>query len=163
MSLCTNCAHLDVTHDARGCSFLRGAPSGGCGCPFDGSGRREADSRCPGVYTFHSNVVIYCDRPVGHSGEHEGQYPGDIQRSTWKDKPVADPDRVKAADAQVGGNHYTKFKIQPWAVIDEYSLDYYRGNVLKYLLRAGHKGSKLEDLKKARHYLDRAIEIEEGK
>lgn len=64
--------------------------------------------------------------------------------------------------SQVGGDHYRKFKIQPWDIIDEYDLSFYAGNALKYLLRAGRKGSKVEDLKKARHYLDRLIEIEEG-
>jgi hypothetical protein len=68
-----------------------------------------------------------------------------------------------ARDNQVGGNHYKKFKIQPWDVIDEYGLTFYAGNALKYLLRAGRKGVALEDLKKARHYLDRMIEIEESK
>jgi hypothetical protein len=82
--------------------------------------------------------------------------------SHHRDVPVANPDRT-TRDEQVGGNHYRQFKIQPWDVIDEYGLDFYRGNVVKYLLRAGHKGVKLEDLKKARHYLDRVIEIEEGK
>lgn len=83
---------------------------------------------------------------------------------------VANPDRLKASvdslsarDTQVGGNHYKKFKIQPWDVIDEYGLTFYAGNALKYLLRAGRKGVALEDLKKARHYLDRMIEIEESK
>jgi hypothetical protein len=65
--------------------------------------------------------------------------------------------------SQVGGEHYRKFKIQPWDVIDEYDLSFYAGNALKYLLRAGHKGSKIEDLKKARHYLDKMIELEEGR
>jgi len=74
--------------------------------------------------------------------------------------PVANPDRVRLT--QVGGNHYSSRTIQPWDVVDEYDLDFYRGGVLKYLLRAGSKGSKLEDLKKAQHYLARAIEIEEG-
>ena len=63
--------------------------------------------------------------------------------------------------AQVGGDHYRKFKIQPWDVIDEYGLSFYAGNALKYLLRAGHKSaSPLEDLKKCRHYLDKLIELE---
>ena len=65
-----------------------------------------------------------------------------------------------ASETQVGGNHYRKFKIQPWDVIDEYDLSFYAGNALKYLLRAGHKGSKIEDLRKARHYLDKMIELE---
>ncbi len=40
-----------------------------------------------------------------------------------------------------------------------------RGNILKYLYRAGKKGSSLEDLLKARDYLDRYIAVvksEEG-
>ncbi len=58
-------------------------------------------------------------------------------------------------------DHYRKFKIQPWDIIDEYDLSFYEGSALKYLLRS--KGDRLEDLKKARHYLDKLIEIEEGK
>ena len=62
----------------------------------------------------------------------------------------------KAALEQVGGNHYKSFAIQPWDIIDEYNLSFYEGNVLKYLLR--HKHNRLEDLQKARHYLDKVIE-----
>ncbi len=47
--------------------------------------------------------------------------------------------------------------MQPWAIIDAWGLDFYAGNVLKYILRAKHKGG-LEDLQKARHYLDKMIE-----
>ena len=63
----------------------------------------------------------------------------------------------KAIDGQVGGNHYKEKKIQPWHIIDEYHLDFYAGNVLKYILR-DKNDNKLEDLKKARHYLDKLIE-----
>ncbi len=35
------------------------------------------------------------------------------------------------------------------------------GNVLKYVIRADHKGKPLEDLRKARWYLDREIERRE--
>jgi hypothetical protein len=56
---------------------------------------------------------------------------------------------------QVGGNHYMCRKIQPWHIIDEYRLGYYDGNVIKYVLR--EKTNRLEDLKKARHYLDKLI------
>lgn len=66
-----------------------------------------------------------------------------------------------ASERQVGGDHYRKFKIQPWDIIDEYGLTFYEGSALKYLLRS--KSDRLEDLKKARHYLDKLIEIEEGK
>lgn len=42
-------------------------------------------------------------------------------------------------------------------VIEAWGLDFHLGNVVKYLARAGKKGSWLEDLKKARWYLDREI------
>lgn len=35
------------------------------------------------------------------------------------------------------------------------------GNVIKYVWRAGKKGDRIEDLKKARWYLEREIEREE--
>lgn len=37
------------------------------------------------------------------------------------------------------------------------ALNFCLGNVLKYVLRADHKGKPLEDLKKARWYIDREI------
>lgn len=42
-------------------------------------------------------------------------------------------------------------------VIEDFGLDFLRGTVVKYLLRAGQKGSELEDLKKAQWYLNRKI------
>jgi hypothetical protein len=40
---------------------------------------------------------------------------------------------------------------------------FYRGNILKYVMRAPYKGSELQDLKKARQYLDWEISrVEEG-
>lgn len=58
---------------------------------------------------------------------------------------------------QVGGAHYANKPIQPWDIIDAWDLDFYAGNVVKYVLRFPHKGG-VEDLKKARHYLDYMIE-----
>jgi hypothetical protein len=61
-------------------------------------------------------------------------------------------------DKQVGGDHYQKHAIQPWDVIDCYGLNYYEGNVLKYLLR--RKENRIEDLHKAAHYIEKLIELE---
>ena len=66
------------------------------------------------------------------------------------------PDR----DYQVGGDHYSRHTIQPFDIIDEYGLNFYEGNALKYLLR--QKGDRVTDLKKARHYIDVLIEREES-
>ena len=66
----------------------------------------------------------------------------------------------KAAARQVGGNHYKGKTFQVWDIIDEYGLDYYLGNSLKYILR--QKDNKLEDIKKAIHYLEYYVEKEEN-
>ena len=59
-------------------------------------------------------------------------------------------------ERQEGGNHYKSFAIQPWDIIDCYMLNFYEGNIIKYMLR--DKDNRLEDLKKARHYLDKLIQ-----
>ncbi len=58
-------------------------------------------------------------------------------------------------------SHYINGGIETWDVIEAWKLNYNLGNVVKYISRADHKGSKLEDLKKARAYLDREIMLNE--
>jgi Protein of unknwon function (DUF3310) len=56
---------------------------------------------------------------------------------------------------QVGGTHYFN-AIQPWDIIRAWDLNYWEGNIVKYVLR--HKGKgKVEDLEKAKHYLEYLI------
>ena len=68
------------------------------------------------------------------------------------------------ADAkQVGGSHYVDKKVQPWDAMEAWMtpqefVGFLRGNVIKYLARCNDKGG-VEDLKKARHYLDKLIEF----
>ncbi len=61
---------------------------------------------------------------------------------------------------QVGGDHYSRHTIQPFDIIDEYNLNFYEGNALKYLLR--QKGDRVTDLEKAKHYIEVLIEREEN-
>lgn len=61
----------------------------------------------------------------------------------------------KAESKQIGGEHYQK-KMQPWHIIDFFKLNFYEGNILKYILR--RKGDRLEDLRKAKHYIEKEIE-----
>ena len=60
-------------------------------------------------------------------------------------------------DAVNHPSHYTRGKIEVIDFIEDQQLPYHLGNVIKYIARAGYKGDKLEDLKKARWYLDRYI------
>lgn len=54
-------------------------------------------------------------------------------------------------------SHYNTGKIEVIDAIEDWNLDFHLGNAVKYIARAGHKGSKREDLEKAVWYLTRAI------
>jgi Protein of unknwon function (DUF3310) len=58
--------------------------------------------------------------------------------------------------------HYTDGGIEVIDFIEAKGFDYHLGNVVKYVSRAALKGKYLEDLQKARWYLDRAIKQAEG-
>jgi hypothetical protein len=57
--------------------------------------------------------------------------------------------------------HYTAGNIETYDFIVAKKLSYELGNVVKYVSRAEYKGNKLQDLQKARWYLDAAIKQEE--
>lgn len=62
-------------------------------------------------------------------------------------------------------SHYNSGKIETYDYIEDQGLNYSRGNVIKYVSRAGRKKapdktiieSELEDLKKASWYLNKEI------
>jgi hypothetical protein len=60
--------------------------------------------------------------------------------------------------------HYNTGKIEVLAFVQDQSLNFCRGNVIKYLCRAGKKpgADEMEDLRKAKFYLDSEIERLEG-
>jgi len=66
---------------------------------------------------------------------------------------------TKADAVQVGGTHYKQFQYETWNVIADWGLGYFDGNAVKYLSRWKFKGG-VEDLRKARHYIDKLIELE---
>ena len=55
-------------------------------------------------------------------------------------------------------SHYTHTQIEPIKVINSINLGFNLGSAYKYLARAGHKGSKAEDLKKAIDFIGYEIE-----
>jgi hypothetical protein len=66
-----------------------------------------------------------------------------------------------ANEVQEGGQHYKIKTIQPWDYIIYNNIGYMEGNIIKYVSRWQDKGG-VEDLKKARHYLDKLIEVNNG-
>jgi len=55
--------------------------------------------------------------------------------------------------------HYANKSIQPMDVIESWVLPHHLACTLKYLCRYRDKGKPIEDLKKARWYLDRFIDL----
>jgi hypothetical protein len=57
-------------------------------------------------------------------------------------------------------SHYTDGQIEVIDFIEDKKLNYHRGNVVKYVARAGKKdpSKEIEDLKKASWYLNREIQ-----
>ena len=60
---------------------------------------------------------------------------------------------------KISPKHYQRGKIEVWDFISAQDLDYFSGNVIKYVCRAGHKDDELTDLKKAKAYIDKKIQL----
>lgn len=71
-------------------------------------------------------------------------------RKTPPDDPVKHP------------GHYTQAKIEVIDFINAWGMDFFQGNIVKYVTRYKLKGG-VEDLKKAQQYLTWLINITEGK
>ena len=49
---------------------------------------------------------------------------------------------MSAYKKQIGGSHYSKFKVQPSKFINDNKLLFAEGNAIKYICRHTHKGGK---------------------
>ena len=75
-----------------------------------------------------------------------------------------DKARSEANEYQVGGDHYRSLPVQPWTAMESWMsheafCGFLQGNAIKYLARYRSKGG-IEDLRKARHYIEKLIEAE---
>ena len=66
---------------------------------------------------------------------------------------------MSALQTQVSGNHYKDMKIQPVEFIHANGIPFIEGSVIKYVSRWRNKNG-VDDLKKARHFIDLLIELE---
>jgi hypothetical protein len=69
---------------------------------------------------------------------------------------------MKSFKKQVGGSHYKNYKIQPVEFIIKNNIGFVEGNIIKYILRFKEKGG-VQDLKKAKHYIELLIDSSKGK
>ncbi len=67
-------------------------------------------------------------------------------------------EREPAKQKQVGGDHYSKLAIEPGDYAEANNLSFYQGTAIKYITRYKDKGG-IEDLKKAKHCIDKLIEV----
>jgi len=65
---------------------------------------------------------------------------------------------MKSNNRQVGGSHYRN-KIQHWDWVFSNGLDYFQGQITKYIARWRHKNG-IQDLEKALHFLEKYIELQ---
>ena len=68
---------------------------------------------------------------------------------------------MAANDKQVGGNHYNK-PIQHWDFVIANDIPYMEAQIIKYVFRWRDKNGR-QDLYKAKHFLEKLIEADEGK
>jgi hypothetical protein len=73
---------------------------------------------------------------------------------------------AKADGLQIGGDHYKNMGVQPWKAMEswmtpEQFAGFLRGNAIKYLARCDVKGG-IDDIKKARHYIDKLVEVRDN-
>lgn len=84
--------------------------------------------------------------------EERLQDPYGAQR-VWK--AIHDREMVNHPD------HYQGNKFEVIDVIEDYELGFHLGNAVKYILRAGKKDARKQDLKKALWYIQREIDRED--
>mgnify|MGYP003134598819 CR=1 FL=1 len=63
---------------------------------------------------------------------------------------------------QVGGSHYKSCDIQPVEYIHANDLNYFEGNVIKYITRHRTKGDGRKDIEKVIHYAELILQLEYG-
>lgn len=104
------------------------------------------------------------DVPVALPDLGEGKAMIDLKNPTTLEEYFAGLNKLyentgkSVRDQQVGGTHYQN-SIQPWDIISAWKLDFWEGNIVKYILRYKDKDG-VKDLKKAKHYIEYLIERE---
>jgi hypothetical protein len=94
----------------------------------------------------------------------KGHRAGNFKRiAVWQPPemiPMPEPTTAEEpkADPVNHPEHYKIGGIETIDFIEAKALSYHLGNAVKYITRADHKGNRLQDLQKAKWYIDRAIE-----
>lgn len=125
--------------------------------------KKEIDELINSMFTFGQDKKDV--EPIKE--EHSDQFDFDRWLESELQKTQAKRSELKPENTGLRQNpshdpvnhpsHYTTGGIETIDFIEAKGLGFCLGNVVKYVARAGKKDDKLEDLKKARWYLDREI------
>ena len=127
---------------------------GSSGYSHDGKYRIVNEARMKNPETREwVNCIIYSDIATGSLYVRESLDFYD------KFKEVIEAKTDNPLQTQVGGSHYKDLKIQPIEFIHVNNIPFCEANAIKYLCRWRNKNG-IEDLKKAKHYIDLLIELE---
>lgn len=148
------CTECEKVMTPPGAGFSKELTCEGCGTTFIHK-KEKAQGRwpkyCPECLPKYSKV---------HKKQKEKEIVvtlANMVAKTLEEPEVKVVELPKNEDVINHPSHYTRGKIEVIDFIEDQQLPYHLGNVIKYIARAGYKGDKLEDLKKARWYLDRYI------
>lgn len=102
------------------------------------------------------------DKVCLNDGDDHGLSTAGLNQPFNPAEEVEEPRTVTSAlDIQEGGNHYKKYKIQPIEFVVANNIPALEANAQKYILRHADKNG-MEDLRKARHYLELMAEMYYG-
>lgn len=99
----------------------------------------------------HTGILAF----EGYAGDNTPKF------SEFTEYRLVESKDNSANDKQVDGTHY-QTEIQPWDFIEANKLTFLEGNVIKYVCRHRAKNG-VRDLMKAKHYLEKLIEVEQSK
>jgi len=120
---------------------------------------------------YTDDTFMWENKMVGCPEEDYDRVP---REDRWNDDPLvwritqqggpkapSTADLTRPLSEQIGGDHYRQGSIQPIEYIHANDMDFFSGNVVKYITRWKYKNG-LEDLNKAKHYIELLIEQEYG-
>lgn len=140
-----------------------------CGTMFEQTGKGRPAVNCPTCRAELSEPKKKVSPKDNQSEKVDESAPVISKKETTVKEIIIKKDDIKATGVIAAKkhnpisnvidhpSHYNRGKIEVIDFIEDQGLSFHLGNVIKYIARAGSKGDKLEDLKKARWYLDRYI------
>lgn len=115
-----------------------------------------------GAWRFEHSEPVSAEHPPEDAFEAPATVPlSSIDQAVFENLTAHEATVGPIPDNVTLPKHYARFKIEPIRFICENGLDFFAGNIVKYVLRHDAKNG-LEDLRKAKRYLEMLIKFTEG-